>query len=705
MECYGTGLLDHLKRDDYRYLIPVYQRRYSWKEENCRQLLADLKKIMNSGPPNTHFFGTLVVQSNEAGLVKEEVVIDGQQRITTVSLILLAIANLFDNKKISSSTPFLSWQIKSNYLCTSPSNDEYKLCPVEEDRIAFGKLFGDEKDYDQLSQLTINYQFFYKTILDGSISPDDIYYALKQLKTIIITLTQDEQPQLIFESLNSTGLALTEGDKIRNYILMNLPIEKQTKYYKEYWAKIEKCVDDVSLFIRNYLRLKLKKSPSDDKLYRVFRDYFESRLKSNTCLLEDFLKELLSYARNYQKLLIGSCGFISNSAKAIDNSLTRFKHLKVNVVRPFLMEVLLLHDRHEISDGDLLKILSITESFLFRRYICNLPSNSLKNIFASLNDDIIRYDGTTNNYVDKMSCVLMSKEAKSRFPNDEEFKEALAKKQIYLDKNRPYKYYLFERYENFGTKETKDVVGHLLTKDYSIEHIMPQTLSPAWKNELGENAATIHHLWVHRLANLTITAYNSKLSNKTFHEKRDDPEGGYKNSGIRMNVRIASKDSWGLSQLEERNEEMIALALKIWYYPETEYQKTTKKLFDSYTLDESQIDLTGREIIKYSYEGIEHVVSRWIDMFEQIIKMCHQMDRSILIGIAHSKDNKELSKYVSTNKKELRTSFKIEEGLFFERNTSTNTKRSILLRLFKHYDLDPNDLTFYLKPQLKATEL
>lgn len=700
MKCTDPTMLEFLEGSKVYFAIPVYQRRYSWKEENCRQLLSDLKKLLLSPQDSSHFFGSFVIQVNPIGHQSENSIIDGQQRLTTVFLLLLALKNLLDEGKIQSEEPFLSEKIKP-FLIKQFTN-EVRLFPVEKDRDAFSKLFDDESTHDPVSQLTINYQFFRNAILEESISPEGLFHAIDRLKTIVLSLEPNEHPQVIFESLNSTGLALEEGDKIRNYVLMDQSSEKQSEYYENYWTKIERFVGgDVSNFIRDFLTLKLAKAPNIKKVYRAFRDYIES----NNFELEDVLKKLLRYARNYEKLLTGDSGFSSKSAKPINDSLCRLKRLEIVVARPFHMEALLLHEQGALTDDDLLRILLITESYLFRRNICVIATNALNKIFANLNEEILRYDGTTRSYVDKMIYALRSRKSGGRFPNDEEFATALAAKQIYSMRSL-YKYYLFERFENYGIKETKDVVTHLECGDYTIEHIMPQRLSSEWREELGKDAQIIHDEWLNRLANLTLTAYNSKLSNKSFREKRDTPEGGYKSSGIRMNIKIASKERWGLRELKERNADMIGQALKIWFCPQTEFKpvKIAKEQYDSCTLDDDQIELTNREIVQYSYNNIVHVVNNWAEMFEQVVKMCHHADRSVLIELANAEDNRDMAQYVKTTEKALRAAFKIDEKIYFERNTSTNRKRVILRQLFELYDLDPSDLVFYLKPQDETVE-
>ncbi|MBR0420180.1 MAG: DUF4268 domain-containing protein [Erysipelotrichaceae bacterium] len=262
-----------------------------------------------------------------------------------------------------------------------------------------------------------------------------------------------------------------------------------------------------------------------------------------------------------------------------------------------------------------------------------------------------------------------------------------------------YKAYLFERLENYGTKEVKDVFTLLDNNTYSIEHIMPQHLTSEWQESLGPDYQEIHSEWLHRLANLTLTAYNPNLSNKTFAEKRDSENGGYKTSGIRMNQLIAQNDNWGIKELIERNEQLLKKALEIWSYPPTEYVPPVKE-YESCTLDDEEIDLTGRELAKYSYKNAEIPVNSWAEMLEQVVSLLHQQDKSVLTGIAFGTDTEnELSSFVKKDKDKLRGPLQIDENIYIERNTSTAYKCNILRKLFALYHADPMDLVFYLKDQ------
>lgn len=684
-------MIEYMEGAGKRYVIPVYQRKYDWKEDNCSQLYEDLKKIVRDNR-ESHFFGSIVSSVIGNGASTEYHIIDGQQRLTTVSLLLLAIRNLIRQKKITTQEDRLDDQINDRFLVSpwAKEDDKIKLRPVNSDREALAKLFGEEEDYDPVSNLTLNYRFFCDQILKEEVSVDDIYAAIGKLEIISITLDQHDNAQLIFESLNSTGLALTEGDKIRNFILMGQPPKDQSRLYDTYWTTIERCTgNDVSGFVRDYLSVKQQITPTISNVYRAFKDYAEKAQLPIDALLDD----LRRYARFFEKLLTCNSGL---KDKKLDDCLYRMARLEIVVTRPFLMEVLRLNQDGKLSVDDVLQIFLITENYLFRRNICEVPTNALNKIFLNLNKEILRYDNTADNYVQKFIYALLSKKESGRFPDDEEFTAALAAKQVYQMRGK-YKAYLFERFENYGTIETKDVYTHLDNNVYTIEHIMPQHLTPAWTESLGANAAEIHATWLHKLANLTLTGYNPNLSNKTFAEKRDSEEGGYKASGLKMNQKISMKDSWGLPELEVRNDEMITLAKKIWAFPQTAFAPAEKE-FDSCTLDDENVELTGRDIAKYSYQNVEQPVSSWADMFEHVVKFLHQKDKTVLSGLAYSTStSSDLAHYVSNTETGLRSALKIDENIFLERNTNTALKMSILRRLFLLYEADPMDLVFYLK--------
>ncbi len=691
------GILDFMEGAKLRFVIPVYQRRYEWKQPQCRQLFNDLKKVI-ADERNSHFFGSIVSRIQGDGNRVEYIIIDGQQRLTTVTLILLAIRD-YVIKHRDTCEERLDDQVKQRFLISpwAKEDDRIKLRPVKSDREALRKLMdleGEperERELERASNLTLNYEYFMGELEKGSLPVAKLLEALGRLEVISITLDGDDDPQLIFESLNSTGLDLSEGDKIRNYLLMGADAILQEQYYNKYWEKIELCTNnDVSAFVRDYLSVKQQATPTIRNVYQDFKRYVEERSLPIQPLLED----LLRYAFIFKKLLTGESGL---GDRILDACLTRYRLLDLNVVRPFFMEVFRLHQDGELSLDDVLRILRITETYLFRRNICEVPTNALNKIFVTVNREIQRFDGTTGDYVDKYVFALLARRDSGRFPDDDEFLAALSQKNVYMMRG-PYKIYLLERFENFGTTETKDVYERLAHNEYTIEHIMPQHLSSEWVESLGPNYEEIHETWLHRLANLTLTGYNPNLGNRTFQEKRDAVEGGYRNSGLRMNQLLASKESWGEAELVERSREMLARALEIWPFPETDFMPAQKG-YESATLDDEDFDGTGYEILKYSFDNSEQRVVNWLDMFERVVKALDASDRNILAGIACGTRGVAtgVDSYFSTTAENLRSPLKLDENLFVEKNTSTSAKLSILRKLFALYDRNPMELVFFLK--------
>ena len=681
-------LVSYMQGADKRFIIPVYQRNYDWKTENCKQLYDDLIKVIKKNR-SSHFFGSIVSVHSD-GEFNEYLIIDGQQRLTTVSLLMLAMYNLMKEGVIVPAQANLADKIYKTYLIDEWQEDEtrIKLKPVKNDCKAFGLLFKDKEDYLQESNLTVNYNFFYNRIQKEEISIDELYTAITKLEIINISLGKDDNPQLIFESLNSTGLALSEGDKIRNFILMGLPSKEQTEYYEKYWNKIEICTSyEVSLFVRDYLSVKQQMIPLMNRIYVNFKSYVEEAQIETEPLLID----MLDYARWYELLLKGR-----TEDKVLNACIHRLNRLETTVTRPFFLEVFRMKKKGMLSLRNVRDIFLFTENYLFRRSICDLPTNALNKIFLSLHREIIRYDGTETDYTEKFKYALLSKTEKGRFPNDDEFEDAIGTKQIYL-MNIKNKAYILERFENYGIAEDKDIYRHLDEGTYSIEHIMPQHLTPQWVTELGDDYEDIHETWLHRLANLTLTAYNSKYSNNAFSEKRD-MEKGYRQSGLRMNTWIANQSQWTLAELETRSNMMAAQALKIWPAPQTAFVPAEKQ-FDSYSL-EDDVDLSGREIIRFGLRNTEQPVDSWITMQEQVIKILHAEDKSVLARLAHTNNpDDELNVYVSDNPADLRGALEIDHSIYLERNTSTNTKISMLKKFFKAYGKDPEELVFYLRDQ------
>lgn len=690
-----STILDYIANDNKRFIIPVYQRSYNWKETQCRQLFDDLMKVIKNNRTK-HFFGSIVSVFAKNGGKYEYTIIDGQQRVTTVSLLILALHKLLKENKIGSDDSNLVDKLLNNYLIDR-YNDEIiiKLNLVKNDQKAYDRLFEDEIDYIKSSNITVNYEYFYKRVQDENLSADNVMRALSSLEIIDINLDQkDDNPQLIFESLNSTGLELSEGDKIRNYILMQLPAQKQNIFYEKYWSKIEENTktgggqnqnkDHVDDFIKNYLSVKQRNTPVESKIYVTFKDYVEANSDKENFDTESLLIDMLKYSRFYNILAAAK-----HEDKRLSSCILRLNRLQTTVTRPFFLEVLRLHSDNKLTIDDVLNIFLTIEIYIFRRIICEFPTNALNKMFVSLHNEIMKYDGTSGNYINKLKYALLNKKDRTVFPRDKDFAEAFVNKEIYSRSNTNKLLYALERLENSGTLESKNIYNNFDDNVYTIEHIMPQTLTPEWTKSLGDDYKRVYDTWINKIANLTLTAYNAKYGNRPFIEKRDMKDG-FRESGFKINQGLARLDKWGENELKQRNETLKKRALEIWPLPKTNF-RPDKKQFEEYRLDDEN-DLTGKILKKFSYNNIEYNAANWQDMFEQVVKTLHSEDRTILYRLADD----ESYNYASRVPERLRECFKIDDGLYIEKNTSTKYKLSILKKLFKDFQCDPSDLVFYI---------
>ncbi len=687
-------LIDFMDGSKKRFIVPVYQRSYSWKQEQCKQLFNDLVTMIKNGR-RTHFFGSIVSLYNPNGRNTEYLIIDGQQRLTTVSLLLLAIYNLLHNNKLHSNEEGLGQEILEECLIDKhqPTQTRLKLKPIQSDAEAYRLLFDDPNNSQIGSNITINYNYFYSRIQKEEVSIDQLYDAICSLMIINIELNSDDDPQLIFESLNSTGLDLNEGDKIRNFILMGLSAHEQETNYKKYWEPIEaNTALNVGAFIRDYLSLKTQSIPSQQRVYPIFKDYvFENYQQNGHIKTEELLKELHRYAQYYHILLSAS-----STNKTLNACISRLNQLETTVTRPFFLEVLRMHHDNGLSDQDVSQIFLITENYLFRRNICELPTNALNKIYMSLHREIERL-GNQSSYLERYKYILLNKKERARFPVNQEFQDKLCTRSIY-DMNSKNKIYILERFEN-RNKEDKDVYRHFMDGDYSIEHIMPQTLTPEWRKQLGEQADEIHAIWLNRLANLTLTAYNSQYQNATFDKKRDQ-KNGYRDSGLCLNKWIAEQEKWTETELQARNCLLQNEAIEIWPMPTTSFVPV-QKTFDEYALDDDESIFTGRTIVKYRFKSDHEIpVKNWIDMMECLTKQLHEMDQSVFYFLSKtSNEDKELSQWVSTSPVSFRKAMQIDKNIYVERNNSTIAKIRILRKLFALYHESPTDLIFCLSDE------
>lgn len=675
--------LKFIDGSDKRFIIPVYQRNYSWQNKHCAQLLNDLKGLIKK-PDAPHFFGSIVSSHMQGGKREDFLIIDGQQRLTTISILLIAIVDLLKHKKVIPKDDRLIEKITKKHLVDEYQEDQRKirLKPIKDDCKAFDALFGDESDFVDGSNVTSNFRYFRDRILNENIDIDDLYDAISRLQTIDIFLEKDDDPQLIFESLNSTGLELEEGDKIRNFILMGLSSELQEKYYEAFWNKIEKNTHfKVSDFFKDYLTLKLNRTVVIKDIYFTFKDY----VKKNNDDIEALLQDLLEYSKLYA-IILNPMQY-QNSFTAV---LVRLSQLEFTVIFPVVLAILKRWNEKNLTDQEVTELLRVTEIFLFRRLIVGLATNALSKIFATLDKDVTKKAQSSQlaSYAEIYKYVLLNKEESSRFPNDEEFEQALFSRNIYAMSSKN-KAYLFSFLENEESKEQINVIERIKDGTYTIEHIMPQTLSPVWQKELGEKSQQIHEQWLHTLPNLTLTGYNSKYSNRPFKDKLD-VENGFKDSNLRLNQYVRECLKWTEDELVERQSRLSKKSLKLWYYPTTSYAPPVEET-NEYLL-EDDFDFTGYTLVSYTLYDVESKVQSWKEMQIDVVKYLLEQHTTKIMSLCADQKFYDLSLLETTN-----NFTEISRSVFLYTNCSTRTKINILKKIFEQCDVEQSELGFLIK--------
>ena len=552
---------------DTVFSIPVYQRDYNWQEKQCQRLFKDILQTGKNEKVSSYFLGSIVyIHDGIYGVGEKEFhVIDGQQRMTTLTLLFLAIYFKLKGTILAKDAD----KIYNQYVVNPYSEKEIKLklLPPEENLYILNKIshnkFNELEAFQDRNMLK-NYLFFEKEL--ETLSFEDMKHlsnGIEKLIYIDIALEKGkDDPQKIFESLNSTGLDLSQGDLIRNYILMDLERGEQNRIYKEIWIPIENnCkVSDgseitsyVSDFIRDYLTLKTEKISSKPKVFETFKAYYE---KENDEKLEDMKK----YSEAYSYIIKPSL----EKDRDIQRELDYLKSLDKTVINTFLIGILKDYKDNILEKDELLNILILLQSYLWRRYITEKPTNALNKIFQGMYGKISR----SGNYYENLVDVLMAED----FPTDEELESALKLKNVYKDKEKLN--YVFKKLENYNHNELIDFENEKIT----IEHIFPQKPNKAWKENYSDNELEQMISFKDTISNLTLTGSNSNLSNKAFHEKRDDEVHGYKNSKLYMNKYLGRLEEWNLLSMEARFESLYDDIIKIWKRPEDKATNDMEKI-------------------------------------------------------------------------------------------------------------------------------
>ena len=566
MKATEAKLLDFLKKSP-QFVIPIYQRTYSWTEKECRQLWDDIVRCGSSDKIAVHFVGSIVYVESGLSQVTHQaplLVIDGQQRLTSVSLLLAALA-----KAVGESEPFdgFSQRKIKNYFLVNPEETgerHFKLQLSQTDKASLNAIV-DSGEQPQQPSLRVkgNFDLFENWIKSEKVDLAVLCKGLAKLVVVDIALTRDQDnPQLIFESMNSTGKELSQADLIRNFILMGLEPVLQTKLYEQFWRPMEIDFGQEAYgiyfdsFMRHYLTVLSGEIPNISAVYDAFKAHARNtrpEFADDKSHIESLVREIRDYARHFCAIALHG-----ETDAHLKLAFQDLRELKVDVAHPFLLELYRDYKTKLLSKSELLASVRLVEAYVFRRAVCAIPTNSMNKTFATFAKGLKK-----DRYFESVQAQFLVLPSYRRFPSDDEFHRDLHTRDLYNFRSRSY---WLRRLENHERKERVEV-GH-----YTIEHILPQNenLSQKWREALGDEWQRIQQTWLHTLGNLTLTAYNSELSDRTFIEKRDmpsAPENGLKQSPLKLNLGLGALEIWDEAAIKTRADKLADGAVNVWAAP------------------------------------------------------------------------------------------------------------------------------------------
>lgn len=674
MNVSNIPIYQFLEGSGKKFVIPVYQRDYSWTKKQCNKLWDDIKDLYRFKRED-HFIGTIVTIGS--GNFEEYTIIDGQQRLTTISILLLALKNYLSNSNIEDKEKIQEQILDFLENKYSEGEKRIRLKPNKSDKEHFEKLFSNEKNLDINSNIISNYNFFYEMISSGELNPIVIFNAFKKLKIVLISLIRgQDDPQLIFESLNSTGVDLTAGDLIRNYMLMDLEQIQQERIYKSHWVKIDDLTGDIAEFIRNYLLYKTEKAVKKENVYDIFKEFSVKSFKKNNIQLMD---ELLQFAEIYGQIIKSK----EHPDLKINEQLNRISKLEFTVCYPYLIELLYANKIKKLNSKTVCEAIRLIESYAFRKIIVDNTTQGLNIFFITFGRDIRKESKYDENYLEVLKYILLERKASQRYPTDSEFENALIYKKIYEMQSKN-KNFLLESLENFDSDYMINI------NNMTIEHIMPQTLTEKWKKTLGESWKEIHEKYLHTLGNLSLTANNTQLSNKTLEEKQ---RIDYQINKLKLNYKLDTIEEWNETKIKERAKELANIAIKIWTHPKTSYTKKigTEKIFDL----NSEDDFSGFKPAKIYFEENSKgtLLKSWRDL---IIKTCSFLYNYSPTEFNEIQNNPNFEHYFGTDRK-LRCPIEFMPDKFVEGNISANESIKFLSKLCEKINYPKENIQFSLK--------
>jgi uncharacterized protein with ParB-like and HNH nuclease domain len=668
----ATSLGNFFRLDkNLKFIIPVYQRNYDWTDKQCKTLFFDIERIHIKNQTK-HFIGSIVYISNTDNNVigvNEYVVIDGQQRLTTSMLFLKALYDLSDNEIIKE-------EILEEFLINKRAeNNKLKLKPIKKDEEVFVKLISnDMENIDKQSKIYINYKNFKKWITKSSLSVDELFIAFQKLWVVHIGLIRGEDdPQLIFESINSTGLSLSEADLIRNFILMDKEPKIQEEFFNRYWIHIEENLasisENISAFFHHYLVMKLNRTVKLSEVYDEFKEYVFPNEQDpiDNVDIENILKDLLYFSKIYSLFLFPSHIDDLKTRSAIED----IKYLKMTVIYPYLMVVYDLFQKNNISQNTLLQILSTLESYDVRRIIKDKRTSGLNKAFMSLSKEIRNLKSFSyEKYYEYFSYVLLNKKGSSEFPSDSEFKQSFLSRNMYdlriVD-------YILLKMENYNNKE-KIINGDSIT----IEHIMPQTLTEEWKKELGNNYQLIHDKYLHTIGNLTLTGYNSELGNKSFLEKKRILE----KSKLALNKDVVLQEKWTQETIEKRATKLFEkFAKNIWDIPSISIE-LKESLSETYSIEDNN-SVTYKTLTSFSFFQTEEVYT-WREFVEKFLLQIYENDNEKFLSLFSDNVESRVKRIISKDQSNFADPKEIIDGVYIEQHGSANAMLKAIKYIYNY---------------------
>lgn len=591
-----------------QFVIPIYQRTYSWQIAQCNKLFNDILRISKDPSVPGHFVGSIVYFQESIHTVSDVpklLVIDGQQRLTTVSLLIAALAEFIKDNKVDVDTNFT--KLQNYYLFNAEEDNElrYKLLLTQRDKETLVNIIKGVKDVSLMGEYSLrvveNYKFFKDKINQNNAA--EIYNGIMRLFIVDVALEKGkDNPQLIFESLNSTGLDLSQADLIRNYILMGQEIQQQVELYEKYWFPMEQRYGNeytlfFDKFMRDYLSVKTGFIPRIDRVYDGFKDYVQSS-KAPSKILE-VVKDIHAFSDYYVNMVLHKEPDID-----LQKGFRNISRLKVDVSYPFLLPVYNDYKSGIINRNEFNEIISLVENYVFRRAVCGIPTNSMNKTFVTLYKSVQKI-----NYLEGVKAAFQLMEGYKRYPSDAEFENEIVVKDVYKFRSRNY---LLSRLENYNRKEPVNI------DDYTIEHILPQNqdLSDEWKKMLGENWSEIQGKYLHSLGNLTLTGYNPELSDRSFIQKKTI-EGGFNDSPIRLNEFMRKVDVWNEEQIQFRAQKLAEKARLIWFAP-----NLPQHILDKYKPEE-------KETSPYTIDQYEYLKGDMFELYHALKKRILNIDSSV----------------------------------------------------------------------------